>query len=526
MQRSVSEIIRALTTGCLVLGAFACNQPPERNVPASGPPNVLFIPVDDLRPELGCYGAAHAVTPQIDRLAAEGVLFERAYCQSAVCNPSRASLLTGKRPDTIGVLDLGTDLREVSPDVVTLPQHFRAHGYYTASIGKIYHNIFPDEPSWDERAYLDGYPFDPDAVYLGEEGLAIQMEKEEQLRAAGRLERRKDRFGHYYLKAQATEAPDVSDDGYYDGAQTTWAIDKLAELKAREQPFFLAVGYYRPHLPFNAPKRYWDLYDPEGIPLSDHDAPPRDAPGMAINNMRELRGYTDFRQHRHPLEGTLTEAERRRLKHGYLASVSYVDAQIGRLLDALDGLGLAENTIVVLWGDHGWKLGEHNSWGKMTNYEIDTRVPLIVKAPRQAAAGVASDALVEFVDVFPTLCELCEVPVPDDLEGVSVKPLLTAPERPWKTAVFSQYLREGGWVGLDGQEYHGRAIRTDRFRYVEWTPRESEEVVARELYDHHLDPEERVNVAERPESVEVVETLRRQLHEGWTAALPEAVGER
>ncbi|MBN2415525.1 sulfatase [bacterium] len=483
-------------------------------------PNILFIPIDDLRTELGCYGRDHVISPNIDRLAAGGTVFSRAYCQSAVCNPSRASLLTGKRPDTIKVLDLHTDLRDVSPDVVTLPQYFRRHGYYTASIGKIYHNIFPDETSWDERKYLDGFPFDPDAVYLGDEGKAIQEQRKQRLAAAGRAEQRKDRFGHFYLKAQATEAPDVPDNAYYDGAQTDWAVEKLKELKERTQPFFLAVGYYRPHLPFNAPKKYWDLYDRRTIPLAENDFIPKNVPPMAMNNLRELRGYTDFARHGMPHEDRLSEAEARLLKHGYLASVSYIDAQIGRLLDTLDETGLAGNTIVVLWGDHGWKLGEHNSWCKMTNFDVDTHVPLIFKVPGAAACGRQSAAFVEFVDIYPTLCELARLPVPADMEGLSMKPLLGNPDLPWKSAVFSQFLREGGWVGPDGREYNGYSIRTDRYRYGEWYHRDTREIAGVELYDHASDPGENENIASRPENAALVQELSGRLQAGWKAALP------
>ena len=512
-----------LVRGALLLLASlllsTCAGPSEggRN---SAPPNVLFIPVDDLRPELGCYGAEHAITPSLDRLAESGVLFRRAYCQSAVCNPSRASLMTGKRPDTIGVLDLRTELRAGSPDVVTLPQHFRRHGYFTASTGKIYHNVFPDEPSWDERVYLLGYPFDPDAVYRGEAGLAIQEEKRQKRIANGRGKSGKDRFGFHYLKAQATEAPDVEDAAYYDGAQTDWAVKKLGELAERDEPFFLAVGYYRPHLPFNAPKRYWDLYDRDALPLAENDFVPRGAPSMAPNTQRELRGYTDFRDAKHPAEEPLSETDQRRLKHGYLASVSYVDAQIGRLLDALDEHGLAENTIVVVWGDHGWKLGEHGGWGKMTNYEVDTRVPLLVRAPGRGG-GLDTSALVEFVDLFPTLCELCDVPVPDDLEGTSFLPLFADPDRPWKSAVFSQYLRQGIWVGPDGESYHGRAIRTERYRYVEWRHHETDELAGFELYDQVVDPQENENIADRPQHRALLARLRDRLTAGWRAALPD-----
>jgi arylsulfatase A-like enzyme len=508
----------------LILSLFgACSQaePPEAEAEAKGGnrPNILFLAIDDLRPELGCYGAPDALSPALDGLAASGFLFERAYCQSAVCNPSRASLMTGKRPETIGVLDLRTDLREVSPDVLTLPQHFRQHGYYAASIGKIYHNIFPDEPSWDERTYLPGFPFDPDAVYAGAEGISQQQEK-----IAARLEAgrpfRKDRLGEIYVKAQATEAPDVPDSAYYDGAQTDWAVAKLRELASSEQPWFLAVGYYRPHLPFNAPKRYWDLYDRDAIQIAKDPAIPVDAPSMAMNNLRELRGYTDFTQLGHPTEARISENEQRRLKHGYLASVSYVDAQISRLLGALEDLDLAEDTIVVVWGDHGWKLGEKHSWGKMTNFEIDTRVPLIVRVPGTHAPGGRTTALVEFVDIFPTLCELAGLPVPADLEGLSFAPLLDDPDRAWKTAAFSQYLRSGIWVGPSGGSFHGRTIRTESFRYVEWRTLESDELAGVELYDYAPGPGESRNLADDPAYAETREQLAAALQDGWRGALP------
>jgi iduronate 2-sulfatase len=493
-------------------------------------PNVLFIPVDDLRTELGCYGVSHVVSPNIDRLAESGMRFGQAHCQSALCNPSRASLLTGLRPDTIRVWDLQTDLRTTVPDAVTLPQHFRQNGYHTLGIGKVFHNIFPDPPSWDEGVFLDGFPFDPDAVYAGEEGLEIQARKRQALVDAGRGESAKDRFGYYYLKAVATEATDVPDNAYYDGAQTDWAVEKLSELAGREEPFFLAVGYYRPHLPFNAPKRYWDLYDRETIPLAENDFFPRSTPSMAINSMREVRGYTDFAHVKHPTEGSLTEEEARLLKHGYLASVSYTDAQVGRLLDALEEEGLAEDTLVILWGDHGWKLGEHNSWGKMTNFETDTRAPLLLRAPGQLRAGLSTERLVEFVDIYPTLCELCGLPVPPGLEGLSAVPLLSQPDRPWKTAVFSQYLRSGAWVGPDGAEYMGRTLRTERYRYGEWRLWEEERAaggawatvdpVAVELYDHATDPGENENLAGRPEHADRVVELRGRLAEGWRGELP------
>ncbi len=485
--------------------------------------NVLFIAVDDLRPELGCYGNSTILTPNIDRLAADSVTFTRAYCQEAVCNPSRASLMTGLRPDTLRVWDLYTDFRKTLPQAVTIPQHFMRHGYFATAIGKIYHNNIPDPPSWsEEKLHIDGWPFDPDAVYFSDENLAWLENRKAELVAAGTHKRRIDRYGKWYLKATATECVDCPDNAYYDGAQTDVAIEKLGELAKKKEPFFFGVGYYRPHLPFNAPKKYWDLYDPDAIPPAPNPALPKDAPLMAINTMRELIvSYHDFHDAPRPDQGSLTEAQARRLKHGYYASVSYVDAQIGRLLDRLKELGLWENTIVVLWGDHGWKLGEHNSWCKMTNFEIDAHVPLIMRLPEAKENGKSCDRLVEFVDIYPSLCEAAGLPIPSDLEGLSFVPLLKDRTSPWKSAAFTQFLREGKWVAPDGIAYMGRSIRTDRYRYVRWRRKDTGALAAEELYDHQADPLETVNVASQPENRSVVAALANQLDAGWRKSLPE-----
>ncbi|TFH36970.1 MAG: DUF229 domain-containing protein [Bacteroidia bacterium] len=483
-------------------------------------PNILFIAVDDLRPELGCYGNQDIVTPNIDRLAGAGVVFSNAFCQSAVCNPSRASLLTGLRPEATRVHDLYTSFRDSIPDVVTLPQYFKNNGYTTAAIGKIFHNTLPDTLSWSEpKLYVEGFPFDPDAVYFSDENLAYIESRRQQFIASGDT-RRIDQFGKWYIKASATECKDLPDNAYYDGAQTDIAIEKLRSLGESEKPFFLAVGYYRPHLPFNAPKKYWDLYKREDIPLADNPYLPANMPSMAINNLRELTGYTDFKGSPGPLEGTLSEDEIRLLRHGYYASVSYVDAQVGRLIDQLEKVGLIENTIIVLWGDHGWKLGEHNSWGKMTNFEIDTRVPLVIRAPGMAGNGKSSPGLVEFVDIYPTLCELSGLEVPSSLEGISMKPLLEEVELPWKSAVFSQFLREGIWRGADGNTYMGYSMRTSRYRYNEWIDYFAGELSGRELYDHLNDPDENINIALDPDYKGLVHQLSYQLNAGWKYALP------
>lgn len=481
-------------------------------------PNVLFIAIDDLRPELGCYGSKIALSPNIDRLAETSVTFTRAYCQQAVCNPSRASLMTGLRPDTIKVWDLQTDFRKTTPDAVTLTQQFMAHGYHAVGIGKIFHNNIQDPPSWSEpKLNVDDYPFDPDAVYRAKPNVAWLENRKAELIAKNDL-RRIDRFGKWYLKHVATENIDLPDDAYFDGAQTTVAIEKMKSLAVAEKPFFLAVGYYRPHLPFNVPKRYWDMYDRETIPLADNRYTPKNAPIMAVNTAREIRGYTDFKDEPRPHEGSFTDDQSRLLKHGYLASVSYIDVQVGRLLDELKSLKLDKNTIIVLWGDHGWKLGEHNSWCKMTNYEIDTRVPLIVRDPGAAENGKPCDRLVEFVDIYPSLCELSGVPLRDELEGTSFAPLLENCELPGKKAVFSQFLRDGIWIAPDGVAYMGRCIRTERYRYVEWKKKGGGPIVARELYDLALDPQENNNVADQSENAKTIEQLASRLSAGWKAS--------
>jgi arylsulfatase A-like enzyme len=484
--------------------------------------NVLFIPVDDLRPELGCYGKDYVISPNIDRLAESGIVFNRAYCQSALCNPSRASLLTGLRPETVGVLDLRTNFRDNLPNAVTLPQYFKNNGYTTLGIGKTFHNTIPDDISWSEpEIHIPGYPFDPDAVYRAKESLEEVEKKKQKIIEAGKQKRAIDRFGEWYIKTYMSENPEVTDNEYYDGAQTDVAIERITKLAKEEKPFFFSIGYYRPHMPFNVPKKYWDLYDREKIPLAENDYVPKNCPVMAINNMAEVRQYTDFKGTPTPLDGKLSEEQARLMKHGYLASVSYIDAQVGRLLDTLDELKIREDTIVVLWGDHGWKLGEHNSYSKMTNFEIDTRAPLIISAPGTIKNNISTEGLVEFVDIYPTVCELAGLPIRQGLEGISAVPLIKNTKRAWKKAVFSQFLETGRWKALDGNEYHGYSIRTDRYRYNEWYNLETKEFAACELYDHKADPGENENIAGYEENKNIVKELSSQLKAGWRSALPD-----
>ncbi len=464
---------------------------------AADKPNVLFIAVDDMRPDLGCYGAEFVKTPNLDRLAAGSVTFRRAYCQQAVCSPSRTSLLTGKRPDTTKVWDLETHFRDHIPNTVTLPQFFKENGYHAAGMGKIYHGGFDDPDSWSEphRTAKGATTYS-----LAENQRIVEQSRQD---AAGRGAKGQalNRAG----RGPATEMADVSDDTYGDGRIAEMAVETLGTLP-KEKPFFLAVGFARPHLPFVSPKKYWDLYDRSRFTLPEnYSVSPKDAPPFAGSNWGELRAYSDI-----PQEGALDEAKALELIHGYYAALSYTDAQIGKVLDGLDRQGLAENTIVVVWGDHGWKLGDHGMWCKHTNFELDARVPLIVRAPGKKA-GAASDGLVEFVDIYPTLAELAGLSAPADLEGASFAPLLDDPSRPWKAAAFTQYPRSH-----ERKQLMGYSTRTDRYRFTRWVERKNpSEVVAVELYDHESDPAENVNIAADARYAEAVTELNAIAGRGW-----------
>lgn len=505
-------------TSIFIFCLYACSNQKKDTIKTK--PNILFIPVDDLRPELGCYGNEYIKTPNIDKLAEEGVVFTRTYCQQAVCNPSRASLLTGLRPDSIQVWDLATKFRDNVPNVVTLPQYFKQNRYTTIGLGKTFHNDIPDSISWTERPHLKGFPFDPDAVYATDYNKQIQETKKQNLIAQGK--NRIDPLGHWYLKANSVENADVDDDAYYDGAQTTYAIQRLQELAAQKTPFFLSVGYYKPHLPFNAPKKYWDLYNRDSIPLAENQYTPVGSPIYAVHGDQELRSYDDNHDLTLPNEVPWSEDRQREVKHGYYASVSYTDAQIGRLIEELKRLNLMENTIIVLWGDHGWKLGEHNGWGKMSNYDIDVHVPMIISGAKVKAKGKKTNALTEFVDIYPSLCEMAELPVPTHLQGKSFTPLLENPEKKWKSAVYSQYLL--GRFGPPERRKHermGYSIKTDQYRYIEWYSWNKElktkgAFLDQELYNHFIDPDENTNIAQDPENIKIIESLSIQLKNQFT----------
>jgi len=490
-------------------------------------PNVLFIAVDDLRPELGCYGRDYIKSPNIDRLARAGMVFDRAYCQQAVCSPTRSSLMTGTRPDTTKVWDLLTHFRTALPDVVTLQQNFKNHGYFVQGMGKIYHGAFDDPPSWSvpwqtPKAVIYALSENSSRSPIKIEGepddsVPAPKVRKKKGRGAASAKSAPDSVNEDEVNSRgpAFECANVPDNTYQDGKVADLAVSTLRTLSKKSEPFFLAVGFIKPHLPFVAPKKYWDLYDPAKIKLAPNPFRQIDAPAYAVKTAGELRKYRGIP------EGHIPDDLARKLKHGYYAAVSYTDAQVGKVLDELDRLGLGGNTIVVLWGDHGWKLGEHDAWCKHSNVENDVNAPLILSVPGMKHAGTHTPALVEYVDVYPTLSELAGLPLPGHLEGTSFKPLLDDPNRPWKPAVFSQYPRPPAKTG--GGPLMGYSMRTDRYRFTVWVGRDDHtKVDAIELYDHQNDPLENTNVAKIPGQTATVEQLMAQWKKGWQGAKPPA----
>tara|TARA_R110000850_G_scaffold25755_3_gene73968 strand:- start:825 stop:2315 length:1491 start_codon:yes stop_codon:yes gene_type:complete len=469
-------------------------------------PNILMIAVDDLRPMLGCYGDSRMRTPHIDQLAGEGMLFERAYCNYAKCGPSRLSLMTGLRPDTVGVYSHGdrevAAFREANPAAIPMSRWFRESGYHVRSFGKIDHDGWAVPEDWSEPPFA------------GREGEMLEIVDGSAPNEGTIIADRAD--------CPVMQAPDVADDDLFAGRMTNEVIRQLSEQEGA-QPFFYAVGFRRPHLPFVAPKRYYDLYEPDESWLAPNQEPPEGAPTLAWFNSDgyggmmkkvgdpmpdpltredaialngfEMRSYVGA-----PVRGEISKQKQMELRHAYSACISYVDAQIGRLLQELSDQGLRENTIVLLWSDHGWHLGEMSAWGKMTNYEVATRVPLIVSAPGMKGGRTLS--LAELVDLYPTLCELAEVDPPKHLEGNSLVPVLRDSSIAVKDAIRHEYSRYNG-------DFMGRAIRTERFRYVEWTNRKGA-VVEEELYDLESDSTERVNLSKTKKGV--AQGLQRLLH--------------
>lgn len=459
---------------------------------AAAPPSVLFIMADDLRPELAAYGSP-AVTPNLDRLARRGVRFERAYCQQAVCNPSRSSMLTGRRPDTLGIWSNETHFRDKNPDVATLPGWFKDHGYQARCVGKIFHNwhtaVHGDPGSWSAPEFLH-YANHGDDVPLVDgplpPNLAVHSPRN-------------------YGRVPLDDCRDLPDEATYDGRVAAEAVRLLGELK--NVPFFLAVGFWKPHAPFNAPKRYWDLYDRDRLPPLDPSWPVG-APQIAGHASIEVLGPLKERR-------PLSAEQIAEMRHGYFAAVSFMDAQVGKLLDALDASGRAADTVIVFVSDHGYHLGEHGLWAKTSNFELDARVPLVVSVPGAGRAGATTKAIVELVDLFPTLVHACGLPSPMGFEGMSLLPLIRGDDERGKPAAFTQHPRPAYYEREPDKRLAtmGVSVRTDRVRYTEWRDWATGETIARELYDHAADPTEKRNVVDDAQIAAEREAARKLLVE-------------
>ncbi len=458
-------------------------------------PNVLLILIDDLRPAIGAYGDPLAITPNMDKLAANGLLFERAYANQAVCAPSRFNLLLGSRSSSSGIYGFGQNFRDYYPDAITLPQFFKQQGYHTEAMGKVFHighGTYQDEASWS-------VPHHTDLVieYVDSASKKDGFTREEALFSNQRAQG--------LPRGLAWESPDVADDAYADGRVANRAVNRLRDLKSQpEQPFFLAVGFARPHLPFSVPKKYWDLYDENALPLPQRTSRPEGAPPYAVKYGTEIDQYIPIPTQvtEEPFPDSLT----RKLIHGYYAGVSYVDVQIGKVLDELQALGLDDNTIVVLWGDHGYMLGDMGMWTKHVNYELANRIPLIIAAPGVGRPGSHTGQLAETVDIYPTLVELAGLPAPQvsqPFDGLSMVPVLKDPETRIRDHAYHSFPR-GGRLG--------RAIRTDRYRMVEWKSiQDATEAVEYELYDYQSGPMEVKNIAaEQPDVLKELQAILAQ----------------
>jgi len=480
--------------------------------PIAERPDILMIIVDDLRPMLGCYGDARIRTPNIDRLAQHGVLFERAYCQYAKCGTSRLSLMTGLRPDSIGVFSNRdkdvVNFRKRRPDAVSISRWLKGRGYYALSFGKIDHDGWHVDDEWS-------VPAAP-----GRDGEMLEVVDSKDVSQPTLIADR--------IACPVMQRPDVPDDHLFAGRMTQQVLDTLRN-RDSTQPMFLAVGYRRPHLPFVAPKRYFDLHHPDETWLARNPFPAAGSPVMAWFNSDgyvgtarrvgltmpsppnrqqaiqwngyEMRSYLGVPNH-----GLIETSLQLRLLQAYAACVSYVDAQVGRILDELESTKKLDSTLVVFCTDHGWHLGEHSAWGKMTNFEIATRVPLIIAGPGFKAGRTRKIA--ELVDLYPTICDMAGVAKPDHLQGESLIQTLKEPEESNDSIALSQYARFG-------TKYTGRALRTDRYRFVVWDAKKGGETVHRELYDHDSDPDETVNLAGKEEHRELVLTLESQLRKAF-----------
>ncbi len=454
----------------LGFGFLSCQTSETREIPDK--PNFLFIAVDDLRPELNCYGASWIKSPHIDQLALAGIRFEYAYCQVPVCGASRASLLTGLRPSRTRFLTYDTWAEKDAPGIKSLPKLLKEQGYTTISNGKVFHHLNDMKDSWSED------PWHPNQDSPGQSNWRNYRSIE-----SIDIANAHDGAGPAY------EMLDGEDSVYFDGKTTQKSLKDLERLKAMGQPFFLAVGFLKPHLPFNVPVKYWEMYGPDEIQMPPNPFPPENAPAASLHNWGELRQYAGI-----PQDGPLPDTLAQKLIHGYYACVSYTDAQIGKLLAHLEELGLDENTVVILWGDHGWNLGDHGLWCKHCNYETALRAPLILKVPWKEG-GKKSKALVEFIDIYPTLCQLAHMPIPPHAMGESLMGYFDHPEDPGKDFVFSRF-------------HEGESVKNANYRYTEWL-NEKQDRYAEMLYDHVNDYPETKNIANDPGSIPIIETFQK-----------------
>ena len=498
----------------------------------SSKPNILFIAIDDLKPIIGAYGNTFIKTPNIDRLAKRGTTFLNNYCQQAVCGPTRASLLTGMRPDITQIWDLKTQLRDVSPSIVTLPQYLITQGYSTQGIGKVFdpRNVDKDidKVSWSvpyhktNNKYYDPAYGEPaqGRFQLPETKLLSEKYIKEAL-AKGMTKAEANNEANIKIRP-TTEGIDVPDNAYNDGANILQAKDILAQLSKKQEPFFFAVGIAKPHLPFIAPKKYWDLYKRAEIVLEPFQEQNTNPISVAYHNAGEIRAYTDIpadiaATQQKGFGLALSSEKQKELIHGYYAAISYTDALVGQLLNTIDSLGLASNTIIVLWGDHGWHLGDHNIWCKHSNFEQATHAPLIISSP--GIAPNKTNSLSEHVDVFPTLCDLAGLSIPAQLQGKSLKPVMKNPATAVKEFSVSQYPRAGAYEQDSRIEttpaIMGYSIRNSQYRYTIWMknafrstqPFNAASIIGEELYDYNADPLEKYNVAKDKKYLAVTKKL-------------------
>lgn len=457
----------------------------------AGVRNVLFIAVDDLRCELGAYGSSFIKTPNLDRLAAEGTFFKQSYCQIPLCGPSRASLMTGRYPETLKMFDNSRSWRDRNPDAVSLAQHFKNHGYSSIAAGKIYHNglLHLDDASWSDP----NIPFWANSLredYRNQDSLITLAEMEEKVVKAGASH---DIHMESLPVVPPYENQQVADEETTDGRIAQFGMEQLQRFRDSGEPFFLALGFHKPHLSFNAPEKYWDLYDRDALPSAPNLNVPEEYFKQYYNSWY-IRQFKNM-----PKEGPFPKETAKTLRHAYFACVSFVDAQIGKVLDELKRLGLDNDTLVVLWGDHGYLLNDHGVFGKHNHFEQALRAPLIVSVPKMKQAGVVSGP-VEFIDIYPTVCELVGMPIPDGVQGRSqVKALLSGDSV--RNAAYSVYGNPNG--------VFSRSIRTKQYRYIEWVRNGRREHQA--LFDYQTDPQETRNLIDEVPYEQTVKVLENEI---------------